>query len=194
VVLFTVSFILVAGHLCRGADLGRWLAVAALGGFRPYLPCGGRVSSAREGLSQLLQRLSGSPPLDAGLSDSTRLAGTCAADATLVAAWGVSTARRMSCCWQLGRRRTAEIHGSAWPYLSGCLAEVFIWGPRTAASAFPRFLRGFLLLLALAAVSVFHAWRGKTGLCQRLAPHASRRRAWAEVSPYILLPRRRVPA
>jgi hypothetical protein len=45
----------------------------------------------------------------------------------------------------LGRRRTAEIHGSAWPYLSGCLAEVFIWGPMTAASAFPRFLRGSLL-------------------------------------------------
>jgi hypothetical protein len=40
VMLFTVSFILVPGHLCRGADLGRQLATAALGGFRPHLPCG----------------------------------------------------------------------------------------------------------------------------------------------------------
>jgi hypothetical protein len=127
--------------------------------------------------------------LDAGLSDSTRLASTCAADATLVAAWGVSPARRISWCWQLGRRMTAEIHGSAWPYLSGCLAEVFIWGPRHRRLNFSSVFTRVLLLLALAPMSVFRARRGKTGLCQRLAPHASRRQAWAEVSSHTLLPR-----
>ncbi len=84
--------------------------------------------------------------LDAGLSDSARLASTCAADATLVAAWGVSATRRVGCYWQLGRRRTAEIHGSAWPYLSGCLAEVFIWGPRHRRLSFSSvFTRVFTL-------------------------------------------------
>ena len=107
VMLFMVSFILVPGHLCRGADLGRRLATAALGGFRPYLPCGGPRQFGRLAAS-----------LDVGLSDSMRLASTCAADATLVAACGVSqlAAWVVAGSWGgRGRRRSMALHGRALP-------------------------------------------------------------------------------
>jgi hypothetical protein len=125
---------------------GRWWLWWHLGGFWSHLSCGGRVWLARGRVLAPSAFLRLAASLDVGLSDSTRLASTCAADATLVAAWGVSPARRMGWCWQLGRRSTTGVYGSAWPYLSGCLAEVFIWGPRHRRLSFSSvFTRVFTL-------------------------------------------------
>ena len=70
-----------------------------------------------------------------------------------------------------------EHDGGLWlcmSYLSGGLAEVFIWGPRHRRLSFSSVFTRVLLLLALAAMSVFHARRGQDGPLPTPSPHIRR--------------------